>query len=534
MQNDWKKSANEIVLCEDDEGRLYHRENFGNKEIYCKKKLVRAKYLNSVNTTGWAFLEVEVLKKASLDLQGYVAGYLEGIISKDLIDLHIQNTVDGYCDGAEEYCENLNNFLLENVQWMLEQIKNYPDDEYWQQVSLTLHQVFGLVDGYDGVLNQQLSIKNLVAHPIYLIQLAGDLEDLSEKFNKPSNPTRLKTGHGRCSALVKLLPDFSDIYFSHVTWSSYSSLLRMQKKYTFRSNNPGNSYSFSSYPGSVTSTDDFILTSAKLAIFETTIGNYDKRLYDFTTPQTVLTFIRSQIAHRTASSGTEWAHAFAKHNSGTYNNQWVILDYKNFRRYDSNQRSHGLLHVLEQMPHHIVHSDMTSQLYNTTYWPSYNTPYFPQIFKWSGAPAMVDRYGDWYSYDKTPRALIFKRDHSKVKDMRTMIKLMRSNNYTEDPLSACDCEPPYSGENAISCRSELNDPDGVYPFPALGYRDHGATDMKVTNSYLINKLAFTAIAGPTHDPTPVFDWRTISIKDKVPHNGQPDVWDFKPVTFKWK
>ncbi|WKY00452.1 hypothetical protein Q1695_014920 [Nippostrongylus brasiliensis] len=146
---------------------------------------------------------------------------------------------------------------------------------------------------------------------------------------------------------------------------------------------------------------------------------------------------------------------------------------------------------------------------------------------------MVKKFGDWYSYDRTPRARIFRRDHGSVVDMDSMIKLMRSNNYTKDPLSRCDCNPPYSAENAISCRSDLNPENGTYPFPSLGYRDHGATDMKVTNSRLIETLSFTAIAGPTHDPTPVFDWTTTPFESIVPHNGQPTRWTFEPVTHRW-
>ncbi|KAK6020467.1 hypothetical protein OSTOST_13879, partial [Ostertagia ostertagi] len=99
-----------------------------------------------------------------------------------------------------------------------------------------------------------------------------------------------------------------------------------------------------------------------------------------------------------------------------------------------------------------------------------------------------------------------------------------SNNYTKDPLARCECEPPYSGENAISCRSDLNPPNGTYPFPALGFRDHGSTDMKVTNSKLMESLSFTAIAGPTYDPTPVFDWTNSPLGEIVPHYGQPDRW----------
>ena len=57
-----------------------------------------------------------------------------------------------------------------------------------------------------------------------------------------------------------------------------------------------------------------------------------------------------------------------------------------------------------------------------------------------------------------------------VYDIDSMIKLMRYNNYTMDPLSKCDCNPPYSGENAISARNDLNPRNGTYPFHALSHR----------------------------------------------------------------
>ena len=55
----------------------------------------------------------------------------------------------------------------------------------------------------------------------------------------------------------------------------------------------------------------------------------------------------------------------------------------------------------------------------------------------------------------------------------------RYNDFQHDPLSRCNCTPPYSGENAISARSDLNPASGTYPFGALGHRSHGGTDMKV-------------------------------------------------------
>ena len=63
---------------------------------------------------------------------------------------------------------------------------------------------------------------------------------------------------------------------------------------------------------------------------------------------------------------------------------------------------------------HVRADDVTYVLTGQSYWPSYNTPFFEEIFNLSGSPANVEKYGDWFTYDKTPRALIFERDHFKV------------------------------------------------------------------------------------------------------------------------
>lgn len=122
------------------------------------------------------------------------------------------------------------------------------------------------------------------------------------------------------------------------------------------------------------------------------------------------------------SKGKQWTEVFARHNSGTYNNQWMVVDYKLFK--PGKPLRDGLFWVLEQLPSLIESKDMTDVLRAQSFWPSYNTPFFPSVFNLSGAPAMVEKYGDWFSYDKTPRALIFKRDQSKVTDMDSMIRLV--------------------------------------------------------------------------------------------------------------
>lgn len=51
--------------------------------------------------------------------------------------------------------------------------------------------------------------------------------------------------------------------------------------------------------------------------------------------------------------------------------------------------------------------------------------YFEEIFNASGNPELVKKYGDWFTYDKNPRAQIFRRNQTLVRDLDSMVRLMR-------------------------------------------------------------------------------------------------------------
>lgn len=490
---------------------------------------------NKINETGFGFLEIYTNEVFPDEYQAYAAGFLEAYFTKDLIAKHFNNQWSDYCDKETEYCKRLYDFLSANLRFMNEQADKYREtDPYWHQVDLILNQLAGLNDGLNHTKffpsYSYVNVTNLL-----LLNVDGDLEDLEGALKRTVQ--RKVTGSGSCSALVKVLPGAEDLYFSQVTWSTYASMLRILKKYSFKFHStfgsseliPGHTATFSSSPGRIFSGDDFYLISSGLATMETTTGNGNSSLFRYIKPTTNLEYVRNIAANRLATSGQEWADIFSRYNSGTYNNQWMVVDYKKFT--PGQPLQDDLLWVLEQLPGYIYKEDLTKVLRRQTYWPSYNVPYSEVVFNMSGGQSGVEKFGDWFTYDKTPRALIFKRDNGKVVDMESMIKLMRYNDYTRDPLSACNCTPPYSAENAISARSDLNPADGVYPFGALGHRSHGSTDMKLTNSSLFADLMFTAVGGPTYDPLPPFRWSTSGLKDR--HDGQPDLWQFTPFTHKW-
>ena len=209
----------------------------------------------------------------------------------------------------------------------------------------------------------------------------------------------------------------------------------------------------------------------------------------------------------------------------------MVVDYKNFKRGEVPRN--GLLWVLEQLPGHVHAEDLTDVLISQGYWGSYNAPFFPSIFNISGRPELAKTYGNYLTYDLTPRALIFKRDHVKVTDLNSMTKLMRYNNYKEDPLSRCNCTPPYSANLAISARDDLTQRNGSYPFYELGPRCHGGTDMKLTNYEMMKNLLFISVSGPTHDDVPPFQWSTSGYDKDHSHMGHPDRWNFDPILHKW-
>jgi len=162
------------------------------------------------------------------------------------------------------------------------------------------------------------------------------------------------------------------------------------------------------------------------------------------------------------------------------------------------------------------------------------------VFNLSGSLPNVAKFGDWFTYDKNPRARIFARDHKKITNLVSMKSVMRYNDYLNDPASACaECSPIHaSGENAIMSRSDLNPIDGHYPFGALGSRCHGGTDTKITDSSMVLALSYIAQSGPTSDAQPVFKWsdskaNACSDSSKYKHYGHPDAWNFPAVPVEW-
>jgi hypothetical protein len=256
------------------------------------------------------------------------------------------------------------------------------------------------------------------------------------------------------------------------------------------------------------SKDDFYMMDSGLVSLETTNSVTNKTLFDlYITPQSLLTWQRVIVANRLAKGGEEWTHIFAQYNSGTYNNQWMVVDYNKYQAGAPIQP--GTLWILEQIPGFTEAADKSDFLAENTHWPSYNVPYFSWIYNISGYANGSALDGHGQEYMDAPRALIFARDQDKVVDMATMKHIMQSNDYQNDPLSQGD------PANAIASRYDLRTRNSAA---------FGAIDAKISSVSNMRDMACDAISGPTHQSQPDFQW---SPKwDNVYHVGLPDVWNF--------
>ncbi|KAK6039531.1 hypothetical protein COOONC_22964 [Cooperia oncophora] len=102
----------------------------------CREQVAVAKWKNAVNASGWTFLEVETRAKFEPELQAYAAGYLEGVLSREVLHYHIQNTVETYCTNFTQYCDRMKEFVGQNQDYIKQTLASTSrDDMYWSAVN---------------------------------------------------------------------------------------------------------------------------------------------------------------------------------------------------------------------------------------------------------------------------------------------------------------------------------------------------------------------------------------------------------------
>mmetsp|Transcript_123390 Transcript_123390/g.356674 ORF Transcript_123390/g.356674 Transcript_123390/m.356674 type:complete len:676 (-) Transcript_123390:86-2113(-) len=428
------------------------------------------------------------------------------------------------------------------------------------QARLALLQTWGVRDGYQLAIQNGVEavagMKPLSMVDMFILNSDGVIDELLSKYGSAGSGSLLQRSSargraaprsgsrkqevaqnrhrrrslGHCTGLVRLSEDKSDIFFGHTTWEPFSEMTRVWKVYDFPLQGAAaRKISFSSYPGCVSSTDDYYLMDSGLAITETTLSI--PRQQEYPSGGRWPDFLRIMGANRVASTGDEWARAMADSATGTYSSQWLILDYKRFT--PGADLPAGTFTILEQAPGVDHIEDMSATLQRDGYWADFDRAYFDDVRERTGDASMVERSkrsakfaeAEIYSKDMTPRAQIARSTAKNVNSLAAMREEMSSNHGTHEPVDQPSLRNP---RYAISARDDLqdeqqNDPDGS---------PDGGVDAKVTNRCLFQQLAANALSGPSHTSLPAFRWTTADGSETwpgFPHEGLPNVADFSWV-----
>lgn len=483
--------------------------------------IATAKYTVGLEIIGWDLLAVKTNKNYPDDLQAEAAGRLEGYLTRRRIWNHWRNLNQKTWDG-KSMNESAKVFFLKQEEYIVEMFNSKPNDPVYANAYYLLRQLIGLRDAYNEYVSEEMRIDPIEFHTMTSF---GDLLDIvnfgpdrrPDFFNWSLEQLEMyTTRNNHCSALFKVKEDFSDLFFGHNSWFEYSAMTRIFKEYNFNFNLPAiksRHVLFSSYPANLASNDDFYITSQDLAVIETTNTFYDNNLYDLLTPRSLLTWQRAMISNRLSSTSKEWVQTFARENSGTYNNMFMALDMKKVNL-TSGKIDDEAMFIIEQIPGTTEINDVTEYL-KYGYWPSYNAVFSKKISKLSKIDEMIEKkpkIRDIIDYQSAARAIIFRRDQSEANNKEGFQKLIRYNDYLNDPASK------KSPTLSISARGDLKSYCG------------GAYDAKMSSVRKAKgkNKTISIIAGPTYEnDIPVFKWSDSEKCKNDPRYGLPEVAKFE-------
>lgn len=477
---------------------------------------VRATYNRSINETGWNFLTIKCTASRMPENRcAYGMGYLEGYLTQKDIDTYYSVFVKSTWKKGIPPSE-ITEKLREQREYWRENAQR--GSELSKEQKFVDSQFRGLYDGYVRAGG------NLTEDDMYLMTSRGDLfeilnmcpenvevnsfHDLRKKYGKEAIHS--------CSAFIKNVN--GTVYFAHNTWTMYTRMMRIKKVYDYVTSKGNVIIEQTSYPGILVSIDDYYALRNKEGtkfIMETTNNVYDETKYlDFTKTFLYWQRVLNAFVHGVSTNGivTRIGHM----QSGTYNNQWMIFD-TTLSSSGKQKTKNGSLIIMEEMLDEYRTHDVTEHLLSedSQYaWTSYNIPYDDHIRNVSG---LMNTEG-CVPYRDSRRAIMFRRDISKVNTLESAKKYIRYNDYLNDELSA------YTPE----CDFRFNSTENKNPLYAIAARGdlikgnelYGAIDGKVMSTDDIYTMHI--ISGPSNEYLKTFSFseRGLSIA------GIPDKYEF--------
>lgn len=315
----------------------------------------RACYKDRKTTNGLSFLEIETQSGYKDHHQAISAGMLEGSLTWGSIYAQWKNTVKSFCDRSEEngqFCDWLRDIVNTNylnvMKFSKEKNKN---DHYHHQIYLFYQQLLGIEIGFKKGVKRARQEYEIPFVDLLLLNSRVDIEDLKIYFNEfvADNPDEQMDVNPRVGKMVLniLLSEDGkkpEVIIGHSSDGDYSSMLKIVKTYRFNYHQTPEAGSrlvtntditFTSYPGSIASSDDFYLAMGKytrIIVAGITLKHHNSAqlLHGIDLEGTVFSSARVMAANRLSHNGKFWAKVMAR-DPDFGAKQWLIIDEKRIK-----------------------------------------------------------------------------------------------------------------------------------------------------------------------------------------------------------
>lgn len=472
-----------------------------------------ANYTNSLYDDGWYKYVVEGREGEDPYLMSKCAGYLEGFLAQkqilDAYNLYLDATFD---NRSNELPSDFEEWMQANMDYAFQFVEE--DHKFSKQYKVFTEMFQGLFEGYNAKADDNEKINKL---GLWIYSSNGDITDILPLLGHWEVGDHRRA---RCTALIKLLPDFSDIFMSHNTWCDYRQLHAVLKEITL----PipffnAHKVLLSTRIGMIGSVDDFYVSDSNLMVFETSLLNQNMTLArEFVKKEAINYWIRANTAMFVADGGKSWVDIFMYDNSGTYNNDYYIIDINKFK--PGIEPTKDLVWLVEQTPSNKLFAfDVTQKLVENDHIESFNVPVTQEIYDMMDYKSRADFDVLFIPFFKHPRYLISERVLSQVETFDDFLHAGRYNKYLTDTESKGN---PLS---TIASRNELNTSAENDDFW------EGALDNKACRaSEVFTRLNVWAINSPTNEDSscPTFNLSYDRLGN-YPHDGLPEIWDFKYI-----
>jgi len=318
---------------------------------------------DELSEDGWIklFLQTSASASVSNDVRMYAAGFIEGLLTATRISQFYSNFYQTMMKdernaqaltSIKKVFEDEIEFVKKNTNFQPGVISTEPLDPYWKHMRYQFVQMWAMKDAYNFAA-QAKGVRSLDLIDFMLINSHAELPELMQAyapaalqkrqtFQKKPTSFLHKANHdgaaspgglqrqgnasqeqvdqdweqrlikrGRCSALVRLAPEGKDLMVGHTTWGDYAKMTRIFKYYHFDlpgAHTKAKTMGFSSYPGCISSTDDFYMLDSGLVIMDTSLEILNADMYnrvaEFPANAHVPDFMHVMTSNRMASSAS--------------------------------------------------------------------------------------------------------------------------------------------------------------------------------------------------------------------------------------